>query len=109
MNALPAVQSQPRQQFDLSPQTFEQALTFCDYLANSDLVPKDFKGKPANCLIAIQWGAELGLKPLQAVQNIAVINGRAALWGMPCSPWCAARPCASSSRNGTSTTRPIAR
>jgi len=81
MNALPAVQSQPRQQFDLSPQTFEQALTFCDYLANSDLVPKDFKGKPANCLIAIQWGAELGLKPLQAVQNIAVINGRAALWG----------------------------
>jgi len=76
-----AVATQPRQQFDLSPQTFEQALTFCDYLADSDLVPKDFKGKPANCLIAIQWGSELGLKPLQAVQNIAVINGRAALWG----------------------------
>lgn len=68
-------------QFDLSPQTFEQALTFCDYLANSDLVPKDFKGKPANCLIAMQWGAELGLKPLQALQNLAIINGRPALWG----------------------------
>jgi len=76
-----AVAAQPRQQFDLSPQTFEQALTFADYLADSDLVPKDFKGKPANCLIAMQWGAELGLKPLQALQNIAVINGRAALWG----------------------------
>lgn len=75
------VVAQPRQQFDLSPQTFEQALTFCDYLAGSDMVPKDFKGKPGNCLIAIQWGSELGLKPLQAVQNIAVINGRAALWG----------------------------
>ena len=75
------VVAQPRQQFDLSPQTFEQALTFCDYLANSDLVPKDFKGKPANCLIAIQWGAELGLKPLQALQNLAIINGRPALWG----------------------------
>lgn len=72
---------QARQQFDLAPQTFEQALTFCDYLAESDLVPKDFKGKPANCLIAIQWGAELGLKPLQAVQNLAIINGRPALWG----------------------------
>ncbi|KGU41826.1 hypothetical protein [Xanthomonas citri] len=71
----------PRQQFDLSPQTFEQALTFADYLAESDLVPKDFKGKPANCLIAMQWGAELGLKPLQALQNIAIINGRPALWG----------------------------
>jgi hypothetical protein len=70
-----------RQQFDLSPQTFEQALTFSQYLADSDLVPKDFKGRPGNCLIAIQWGAELGLKPMQAMQNLAIINGRPSLWG----------------------------
>lgn len=85
MNAMTTPQTalapQPRQQFDLSPQTFEQALTFADILADSDLVPKDFKGKPGNCLIAMQWGAELGLKPLQALQNIAIINGRPALWG----------------------------
>ncbi|WP_272970423.1 recombinase RecT [Comamonas terrigena] len=71
----------PAAQFDLSPQNFEQALTFSNYLADSDLVPKDFKGKPGNCLIAMQWGAELGLKPLQSLQNLAVINGRPALWG----------------------------
>ena len=70
-----------RQQFDLSPQTFDQALTFSNYLADSDLVPKDFKGKPGNCLIAMQWGSELGLKPLQAMQNLAIINGRPSLWG----------------------------
>ena len=73
--------AQPRQQFDLSPQTFDQALTFSQYLADSDMVPKDYKGKPGNCLIAMQWGAEVGLKPLQALQNLAVINGRPALWG----------------------------
>lgn len=67
--------------FDLSPQNFEQALTFANYLADSDMVPKDFKGKPGNCLIAMQWGMEIGLKPLQAMQNIAVINGRPSLWG----------------------------
>lgn len=67
--------------FNLSPQNFEQALTFSKYLANSDMVPKDFKGKPENCLIAMQWGYELGLQPLQAIQNIAVINGRPAMWG----------------------------
>jgi hypothetical protein len=67
--------------FDLSPRNFEQALTFSDYLADSDMVPKDFKGRPGNCLIAIQWGAELGLKPLQAMQNLAIINGRPSLWG----------------------------
>lgn len=76
------IATQPRTAgFDLSPQTFEQALTFAQYLADSDMVPKDFKGKPANCLIGMQWGMELGMKPLQAIQNIAVINGRPNLWG----------------------------
>lgn len=73
-----AVAGQP---LDLSPRTFEQAITFSKHLADSDLVPKDFQRKPGNCLIALQWGAELGLKPLQAVQSIAVINGRPAMWG----------------------------
>jgi hypothetical protein len=76
-----AIAPQPRQQLDFGPQTFDQALIFCDYLADSEMVPKDFRGKPGNCLIAIQWGAELGLKPLQAIQNIAIINGRPSLWG----------------------------
>ena len=67
--------------FDLSPQTFEQAITFSQYLAESDMVPKDFKGKAGNCLVAMQWGMEIGLKPLQSLQNIAVINGRPAIWG----------------------------
>lgn len=71
----------PAGQFDLSPQTFEQALTFANYMADSDMVPKDFKGKPGNCLIAMQWGFEIGLKPLQALQGIAVINGRPSIWG----------------------------
>ena len=78
MNALQTIQPKS---FDLSPQTFEQALTFAGYLAESNLVPKDFIGKPGNCLVAIQWGMELGLKPLQCMQNIAVINGRPSLWG----------------------------
>lgn len=65
----------------LGPQSFEQALQFSQYLADSELVPKDYRGNPGNCLIAMQWGSELGLKPLQALQNIASINGRPALWG----------------------------
>lgn len=82
MNAVTVIPpQQPRQQLDLGPQTFDQALQFCERIANSDLVPKDFRGKPENCLIAIQWGSELGLKPLQALQSIAVINGRPAIWG----------------------------
>lgn len=67
--------------FDLSPRSLEQAMELANILADSSIVPKDFIGKPGNVLVAIQWGMELGLKPMQAMQNIAVINGRPSIWG----------------------------
>jgi hypothetical protein len=77
----PPVTVTPSRQFDLSPQTFDQALTFSNYLAESDMVPKQYRGKPGDCLIAMQWGMEIGLKPLQALQSIAAINGKPNLYG----------------------------
>jgi hypothetical protein len=65
----------------LAPRTFDEAQQFAKMLAQSDLVPKDYKGKAGNVMVAIQMGAELGLSPMQAIQNIAVINGRPSLWG----------------------------
>ena len=64
-----------------TPENLEQAMKLAEMMAKSDLVPKDYKGKPGNCLIAMQMGAELGLPPMQAIQNIAVVNGRPAVWG----------------------------
>jgi hypothetical protein len=69
------------QTLDLSPKTFDEAWRFCEIVTNSGLAPKGFEKKPNDAFIAIQWGAEVGLKPLQALQNIAVINGRPSLWG----------------------------
>ena len=68
-------------QFDLSPQTFEQALEFSKYLASSDMVPKQYRNKPGDCLIAMQWGYEVGMKPLQALQSIAAVNGKPSIYG----------------------------
>ena len=63
----------------LQPQTMDEAMKFSEVISKSGLVPKEYQGKPANCLVAIQWGMELGLAPLQALQNIAVINGKPSL------------------------------
>lgn len=65
----------------LEPTTLQEAMKFSDILASSTMVPRDFQGKPGNVLVAIQWGREVGLGPLQALQNIAVINGRPSIWG----------------------------
>ncbi len=64
-----------------APTSFEEAYRIAKVLAASDLVPKDYRDKPENCLVAMQWGADIGLPGLQALQNIAVINGRPSIWG----------------------------
>lgn len=65
----------------LSLQSFDDAFRFAKMVANSEFPPKDFKGKPESCMLAIQHGAEVGLSPMQSLQSIAVINGRPTIWG----------------------------
>jgi hypothetical protein len=61
--------------------TFDDAFRFAAMVAKSDFAPKDFSGKPESCLLAIQHGSEIGLSPMQSLQNIACINGRPSIWG----------------------------
>jgi len=61
--------------------TFDDAYRFAKMVSGSDFAPKDFRGKPESCLLAIQHGSEIGLSPMQSLQSIAVINGRPSIWG----------------------------
>lgn len=45
-------------------------------LANSSLVPKEFSGNVANCLIALNLSRRTGFDPLMTMQNLDVIHGR---------------------------------
>jgi hypothetical protein len=49
-------------------------------MVKSGFMPKAIQTTEA-VFVAVQMGLEVGLSPMQAVQNIAVINGRPALWG----------------------------
>lgn len=64
-----------------NPHLLGQMIELAKLFSESDLVPKDYKDKKGNTLVAIQMGMELGLAPMQALQNIAVINGRPCVWG----------------------------
>ncbi len=61
--------------------TFAEAEKLANMIANSSLCPPGFKGKSGDVFVAIQMGHEVGLSPMQAIQNIAVINSRPCLWG----------------------------
>ena len=67
--------------FALQPANMDQAMKMADMLANSNMVPKAYKGHSGDTLVAMMMGAELGLNPIQSLQNIATINGRPAVWG----------------------------
>ncbi len=51
-----------------------------DALAATDMVPADYKGKPGNAAAAILYGAELGLDPIQSLQQIFVVQGKPAIY-----------------------------
>ena len=70
-----------RTQTGLALQSFDDAFRFSKMVAQSEFAPKDFKGKPESCMLAIQHGSEVGLSPMQSLQSIAVINGRPTIWG----------------------------
>jgi hypothetical protein len=65
----------------LALQSFDDAFRFSKMVASSEFAPKDFRGKPESCMLAIQHGSEVGLSPMQSLQSIAVINGRPTIWG----------------------------
>jgi hypothetical protein len=64
-----------------TPVNLTEAIALSKLIANSDLAPKEYKGKPGNVLIGMQYAAEIGVPPITGLQNISIINGRASLWG----------------------------
>jgi hypothetical protein len=60
--------------------SLEDAFRFANAIVASGFAPRGME-KPEAVLVAIQLGAELGLTPMAALQNTAVINGRPAIYG----------------------------
>jgi hypothetical protein len=65
----------------VAPKSFEDLHKFAVMVSKTKMVPVGYQGKPDEIFVGIQWGLELGLKPLQALQNIAVINGKPSIYG----------------------------
>lgn len=81
MNNIVSFQKNTSTGFDLRPANINEAMQLATMVANSQLAPKHFKGRPEDTLVSMMMGNELGLNPLQSIQNIAVINGRPSIWG----------------------------
>lgn len=65
----------------LAPTTFGEMMQFAELLAQSTMIPPAYQKNPANIVLAIMYGREVGLGVLQSLQNVAVIGGRPTMFG----------------------------
>lgn len=57
---------------------FREVQEMAQFLAASDMVPSQFKGKPANCLIALEMSNRLKADPMMVMQNLYIVHGKPA-------------------------------
>jgi hypothetical protein len=55
---------------------FAERFRYAEALAAADILPAAYKRKPANVLVAIEYGTDLGVSPLTAMSHVHVINGK---------------------------------
>lgn len=68
-----------KQELALVPATFDQALRMAEQLAPSTLLPEALRKRPADVLLTIMAGQELGLSPIASIRGIHIIEGRPAV------------------------------
>lgn len=65
-------------------QSFELAQRMGRLLAMSEIAPQSYKGKVADCVIAIDIANRMGLSPLTVMQSSQVVNGNFSWKGTAC-------------------------
>jgi hypothetical protein len=81
MNAIAKRAAAPAPMPVLRLTNFAELVQFAQMAAKSRLVPQEYRGQPESIMLAVQLGSELGLAPLQSIQNIAIIGSRPTVWG----------------------------
>lgn len=62
--------------FQLGPQNLEQAWALADALAKSELVPTEYRNKPANVIAMLFMAQDLGVGITHAMREIYVVKGK---------------------------------
>jgi len=61
------------------PENLNQAARLATSLARSNMLPIALRGKPADVLVVLITGHELGLSPMQSIRGMHVIEGKAVM------------------------------
>ncbi len=71
---------------------FENAWKCAEMISKARCIPKEFQGNPSDILVAIQFGNDLGMKPMTSLQNIMIVNNKPSIYGDAMLAVCMAFP-----------------
>jgi len=60
----------------MSSEGFDQMQRISKFLSASDIIPKEFKGNVANCMVACMAASDMNKTPFFIMQNACVIHGK---------------------------------
>lgn len=63
---------------------FRETFKLAQALCQSTLIPEQYRGKPADCAIAIDMASRMGISPVMVMQNLYVVKGKPSWSGQAC-------------------------
>lgn len=71
-----ALAQAPETKLPVAAGSFDDVARQALALSKSDIIPEAYRGKPSNCLIALEMADRMGCAPLQIMQSMHIIHGR---------------------------------
>ncbi len=78
--AVEATLAEPTGAMILAPKSLQEAMQASELFAKSALIPRTLQGKPADVLVVMLTGQELGIGPMTAFRGLFVVDGKPALY-----------------------------
>ena len=66
----------PRQNTEVQHMNLNDKMTWASAMAEASLLPRAYQRNPGNVLLAVEMGEALGIPPIQAINDIHVIEGK---------------------------------
>lgn len=67
------------------PEAFTQLARVAKAFSTTAIVPDAYRGKPEDCMVAIDMANRLGISPLMVMQNLYVVKGKPSWSGQACT------------------------
>lgn len=64
---------------------FNQTLRAAQMLAQTNIIPESYRGKPQDCFVALEMANRMNVSPIVVMQNMFVVKGKPSWSGQACT------------------------